>query len=188
MEAQYQQLEDLVRARYASVAWTHKIQEKQAEIYDSRYSIMATINIVAATITSVGIISLLFTDQSWVKFASSIVSFVSVFLGAFMKTFDFSSMSKANKVAATKLVALRDELQTLLFKIRACTHPINELEQEFENIQQKIHTIYDEAPKTSDAAVKMAGESIKVKKDNSFSDEEIDLLLPDSLKRGAHHE
>ena len=72
MEAQYQQLEDLVRARYASVAWTHKIQEKQAEIYDSRYSIMATINIVAATITSVGIISLLFTDQSWVKFASTI--------------------------------------------------------------------------------------------------------------------
>lgn len=188
MEARYKQLEDLVRTRYASVAWTHKIQEKQAEIYDSRYSTMATINIIAASVTSAGVISLFFTEQVWVKYASTIVSFVTVFLGSYLKTFDFSSMSKSNKAAATKLVVLRDELQTLLFKIRVCSNPINELECEFEDIQKRIHAVYAEAPKTTDAAVKMAGEAINLKKDNSFSDDEIDLLLPEALRRGVNHE
>ena len=55
MKSEYVALEDLVRTRYASVAWTHKIQEKQAEIYDKRYRILATVNIFAASITSAGI-------------------------------------------------------------------------------------------------------------------------------------
>lgn len=48
MEKEYKALEDQVRIRYASVAWTHKIQEKQAEIYDKRYAIIATINILCS--------------------------------------------------------------------------------------------------------------------------------------------
>ena len=48
MKSEYVVLEGLVRTRYTSVAWTHKIQEKQAEIYDKRYRILATVNIFAA--------------------------------------------------------------------------------------------------------------------------------------------
>lgn len=43
MKNEYIALEDLVRTRYASVAWTHKIQEKQAEIYDKRYRILGNV-------------------------------------------------------------------------------------------------------------------------------------------------
>ena len=108
MEKEYKALEDQVRTRYASVAWTHKIQEKQAEIYDKRYAIIATINILAASITSAGIVSTFFTDGTVLKVISAIVSFITVFLTALLKSFDYQSMAKANKTAATKLVILRD--------------------------------------------------------------------------------
>ena len=63
MEKDYKDLEDIVRTRYGSVAWTHKIHEKQAEIYDKEYGILAVINIIAASVTSAGIVSLIFTDN-----------------------------------------------------------------------------------------------------------------------------
>lgn len=83
MEKEYIALENQIRPSYASVAWTHKIQEKQAEIHEKRYAIMATINIFAASLTSAGIVTTIFTDQTWVKVASAIVSFVTVFIRTF---------------------------------------------------------------------------------------------------------
>lgn len=185
MEDKYLKLEDLVRNRYASVAWTHKIQEKQAEIYLRKYAVLAVINIIAASITSAGICSLIFTDQSWVKIVSALVSFVTVFITALLKAFDLQSMAKANKATATKLVVLRDEFQTLLLKIRQCDQTVAELMEDFERLQKEVHAVYQEAPATSNAAVKKAGIALAIKKDSTFSDNEIDALLPDSLKRGV---
>ena len=34
----------------------------------------------------------------------------------------------------------------------------------------------------------LTDKSVKVKKDNSFSDEEIDQLLPESLRKGGNNE
>lgn len=183
MEKEYKALEDQVRTRYKSVAWTHKIQEKQAEIYDKRYAIIATINILAASITSAGIVSTFFTDGTGMKVISAIVSFITVFLTALLKSFDYQSMAKANKTAATKLVILRDELQLLLYKIRYATQPVTELIEEFSTIQVKVHAVYQEAPQTTDKAVEKADAALKEKKDDTYTDEEIDMLLPESLRR-----
>ena len=51
---EYEILLDVVRQSYASVVWTHKIQEKQADIYSKRKNILDTINIIVATLTSCG--------------------------------------------------------------------------------------------------------------------------------------
>ena len=44
----YQVVCDLIRQQFASIVWTHKIQEKQSDIYAERYSILETANIVVA--------------------------------------------------------------------------------------------------------------------------------------------
>ena len=63
MQDDYTTLEDLVRTQYANVFWTHKIQEKQAEIYESRHKLFSWINIISASLTSAGIISIVFVIQ-----------------------------------------------------------------------------------------------------------------------------
>ena len=184
----YLALEDLIRVRYASVTWTHKIQEKQAEIYERRYGIIATINILAASITSAGIVSTVFAGQAWIKIVSAVVSFVTVFLSALLKSFDFQNMAKANKATATKLVILRDELLLLLYKVKHQTQPLAELIETFDSIQVRVHAAYQEAPQTSDRAVKKAETALIIRNDDTYTDEQIDELLPESLRRGASHE
>lgn len=185
MEREYIALEDQIRPRYASIVWTHKIQEKQAEINEKKYAVLATINIVSASLTSAGIITTIFSDQTWVKILSASVSFITVFITALLKTFDFQSMAKANKTTATELVILRDEMQFLLYKVRHATHPVADLLDEFTGIQTRVHAVYQEAPQTTDKAVAKANIALKEKKDDSYTDEEIDVFLPEGLRRGT---
>ena len=53
-EKMAQVLLDEVRQNFASVVWTHKIQEKQADIYASRYKMFETCNNIFAGFTSCG--------------------------------------------------------------------------------------------------------------------------------------
>ena len=118
MQDDYTTLEDVVRAQYANVFWTHKIQEKQAEIYEFRHKLFSWINIISASLTSAGIISIVFVDQFWIKLVSAIVSFVTTTMSALLATFDYKNLAKSNKTAATKLVCYRNELLSLLGRIR----------------------------------------------------------------------
>lgn len=188
MEKEYKNLEDLIRHFHTNVAWTHKIQEKQAEIYGKRHAIISTVNIFAASITSAGIFSTIFAGQMWITIVSAIMSFVTVFLSALLKAFDFKETAKANKATATKLVVLRDELQLLLHKVRHETLPVAELIEQFADIQCRVHAAYQEAPQTTDKAVKMADISLKEKKDDTYTEEEMDMFLPESLRRGTRGE
>ena len=88
MSNHYNILEDAVRDMLVRAVWTHKIQEKQADIYQKQYKMMETSSILCASLTSVGILSTIFTDQLWIKVLSAILSFVTVFVAAYFKSFD----------------------------------------------------------------------------------------------------
>lgn len=183
----YKLLEDLIRNSYSNLVWTHKIQEKQAEIYENRYKVLTTINIVAAALTSAGVLSVNSFDcvavQRWIKFASAMASFATAATTACLASFDYKSMAKSNKTAATKLVALRDEILILLAKTKFEQQPCQELHKDFYAIQERIHNVYSEAPHTTNQAVRKASDAIKVSNDGIYTDEEIDQLLPSSLRR-----
>ena len=106
-----------IRKTYASVAWSHKIQEKQAEIYDAQYACLEKLNIAAASLTSAGIIALIFTDQLWIKIGSALLSFITLFVTAFFKSFELPQIGKRNKETANKLISVRDELELLILKL-----------------------------------------------------------------------
>ena len=141
------------------------------------------INIISASLTSAGIISIVFVDQFWIKLVSAIVSFVTTTMSALLATFDYKNLAKSNKTAATKLVCYRNELLSMLGRIRIKEKTAKELFDEFENLQSSIHEAYQDAPNTTNRAVAKAGKTINESKDGTYSDEEIDRLLPDTLKR-----
>lgn len=161
VDDEYSILEDSVRNTFGSVVWSHKIQEKQADIYFSQYKCMETIKIATASLTSVGIVSLIFTDQMWLKVLSALISFVSVFVSAFFKSFDLQTLVSAHKNSAQKLLKIRDELKLLLMLIHLKQKTINELADMYQDIVEKLDVLYAEAPRTTDKAVKKSTHCIK---------------------------
>ena len=177
-------LEDAVRDMFARTVWSHKIQEKQADIYQSQYRGMETASIICASLTSVGILSTIFADQLWIKIISAVLSFVTVFIAAYFKSFDLNTLAKAHKDAANKLLILRNEITELLTSIRIKEKSPSELEEKYHELMNKANKVYKDAPNTTDRAVKIAKEALQVKGDNTFSTEEIDSYLPPALRQG----
>lgn len=180
----YKTLEDIVRDTYAGVVWSHKIQEKQSDIYAEKFKIMETINIATASLTSAGIIAMIFTDPLWLKLISALVSFATVYVTAYFKSFNLPKLMASHKATANKLIAARDQLTVLLAKIKLQSNSVENLLLEYNELVKKTDEIYLEAPSTTDEAVNRASKALKIKKDNTFSEEDIDLFLPRSLRRG----
>ncbi len=185
MADQYNILEDAVRDMFARAVWSHKIQEKQADIYQKQYKWMETVSIMCASLTSVGILSTLFTDQFWIKIVSAVLSFASVFVAAYFRSFDLNKLTKAHKEAANKLLIVRNEITCLLTSIKLKEKPVVELEDRYRELMDKANEVYKDAPTTTDKAVKLAKEALLVTGDNTFSEEEIDSYIPAALQKGG---
>lgn len=179
----YEMLEDVVRDSYASVVWSHKIQEKQADIYAKKFKKMETVNIGAASLTSVGIVALIFTDPLWLKLVSALISFATVYITAYFKSFDLQKFITSHKAAANKLIAVRDQYRVLLTEIKLKVDSVENLLARYKELVEKTDAIYLVAPTTTDEAVGKASKALKIKKDNTFTDAEIDSFLPLSLRR-----
>ena len=188
MAEKYTVLEDATRDVFARAVWSHKVQEKQADIYQSRYKWMETISIICASLTSVGILSTIFTDKLWIKIVSSVLSFVTVFVSAYFKSFELVKLTKTHKETANKLLIVRNELEGLLMSIKLKETPVSELEKRYSELLKKGNDIYKNAPQTTDKAVKLAKKALQITGDNTFTDEEIDSYLPVSLQKGGENE
>lgn len=103
---EYQVLLDVVRQNYASVVWTHKIQEKQIDIYTSYYKKLQIVNILFAPLTSIGII---FVGDSF-QFAIKAFTLITLFILTIFKSFDLNNMSGKNKEADNKFFVIRNEI------------------------------------------------------------------------------
>ena len=180
--------EDIVRQTYMRVVWSHKIQEKQADILTDRYSCFEFIRVICISLTSFGLIALLFCDVFTVKLLSTLVSFISTVIAVLFKSFNVQENIRKHKQSANELLKIRDQLHLLLVKIQLDVDSKAELLQEYESLLKNLWEIYDDAPNTSDKAVKNASKALKKNKDNEFTDQEIDSNLPESLRRGGENE
>ena len=149
---------------------------------------METVNIACASLTSVGILSTIFADQLWIKIASAVLSFVTVFIAAYFKSFDLNTLAKAHKEAANKLLIVRNEITCLLTSIKLKEKSVSELEEGYRKLMDKANEIYMAVPTTTDQAVDMAKDALQVTEDNTFSEEEIDSFLPPALQKGGKNE
>lgn len=179
----YDVLEDNVRNTYMSVVWSHKIQEKQADILTKNYHSFEIIRIVCSSFTSVGLISLIFSDQFIIKLLSTLVSFVSTAISLLFKSFDTQNNITNHKDTANQLLIIRDQFKFLLVEIKIKNHNISNLVEKYEDLLEQLGEIYKDAPNTTDEAVDRASVALKINKDNEFTDEEIDSNLPITLRR-----
>ena len=179
----YQILCELIRQQFASVVWTHKIQEKQADIYADRFSTLETANIIVAALTSCGLIGIIIqnNDSICLKIFTAVSSFITLAIPAYYKSFEPSTKSKENKNAANRLIGIRNELLSLIADCHIQKKSVEEIKISFDEINLRLNQLYLQLPTTSEKAVKKASEALK-NNEYSYTTEEIDSFLTSSLK------
>jgi len=144
--------------------------------------------IVLSAITTASLISKIFGDWklSGVDIAlvlGAIVSVILMVLNAYLKGYDLDSIMQKHSSCAVDLWGIRESYLSLLTEIKADLLSIDEIIPRRDALQEKLNDIYKGAPRTINKAYSKAQEALKQNEELTFSDKEIDIMLPKELRR-----
>ncbi len=177
-------LESQIRECFGRVVWTHKTQEKCADILSSRNSVFKWTQIILSAITTTGILASCFSDSSWVKIVSAIISFVLVCINAYLKQYDLGELAQRHADAAVGLWDIRESYFSLLTDMRLGSNVnVEEIMKKRDELQSRLKRLYKCFPRTISKAYTEATKALKKCEEMTFSDGEIDKFLPEQLRR-----
>ena len=176
-------VEAQLRQKLASTVWTHKIQEKQADIYLNKYNLLETIRIIILAITTSGIVSCIFVDEVWIKIITAILSAISLFISTYLKSYDLKGLHQRHKETAIQLLELREDIISTICDIKCNNISKEDLIEKRNLINNKYLSICKNSLDAKNKAIKKASKALKFTQDNTYSDEEIDSYLPVELRK-----
>lgn len=176
-------LEDQIRQLLGGVVWTHKIQEKQADIYLEKYNRFEIIRILLQVITTSGIISTIFVDYMVAKVISAVFSAISLYVTTYLKSYDLKELYRKHKETALMLLSLREEIISIICEIKLEKYTEDELIKKRDIVNIKYIEICNSALDVSKEAVDRASLALKQQNDSNYEDEEIDKFLPIALRK-----
>lgn len=175
--------ESQVRECFGRAAYSHKTHEKMADRCAGTLGNLKNLQILLSALTASGAIGTLFADQPWVSYATIGVSVATLLLNGYAKDIDPGAVAQRHREAASDIWDVREAYLSLLTDIRDSSISLGDLRQRRDSLQDKLHRIYRSAPHTDSKAYGKAQKALQQNEELTFSDEEIDVLLPKPLRR-----
>lgn len=181
--SQVELLEAQIRECYGRVVWTHKTQEKCADILNARNNSLKFWQIVLSAATTTGVIVAVFGESKEVGILSALISLVLTILNTYVKKYDLGGMAQKHADAAISIWNLRESYLSLLTDIRSQSLSPESIRTTRDKLQSDLHKLYKGSPRTISKAYKEASKALKEMEEMSFTDQEIDKFLPNVLKK-----
>lgn len=182
-----QQLESQIRECYGRCAYTHKIHEKMAERLAKHQWYAKWANIILSALIAGGAVTAVFPAGTglfqYAEYATAALAILSLIFNAYQKDLDPGALAQRHRETASDIWNIRESYLSLIADVFNTEVALENLRSTRDDLQIKLHEIYRAAPFTDGKAYKKAQNSLKDNEELMFSDEEIDLMLPTTLRR-----
>jgi hypothetical protein len=140
--------------------------------------------IVLSAVTTGGAIAVIFDRNSpYFTYGTALLSVASLIFNSYLKDLDPGEAAQKHRETASDLWNIRESYLCLLADIKDKSFTMEGLRGRRDDLQKQLYRIYRIAPHTDGKAYADAQDALKNKEDLTFTDVEIDQLLPTSLKR-----
>lgn len=183
-KANIEVLEAQIKECFGRVVYSHKTQEKCADIVFKIHKRLKLILIIVSAVVTTSLLIKLFGDkQEWALMLGVILSTLLFGLNTYMKDFDLNEIAQKHTNAANDLWDIRETFLSLLTDIRANQLSINQITNQRDELQKRLSGVYSGSPRTNYKAYKEASKALKVNEELTLSDKEIDAFLPKELRK-----
>ncbi|RNA64007.1 SLATT domain-containing protein [Chryseobacterium nematophagum] len=176
-------LESQIREIYGRVIYTHKTHEKCADVLKNRNDLLKIIEIILSVLTTTSILVVIFGEGKIFQFLAALFSTILLGLTLYSKDYNLLALAEKHKQAALDILEIREKLLSLLVDIKIGNIDLMILQETRNTLSQQLISTYRGAPKTINKAYQIASRALQKNEEFTFSDEEIDKFLPDSLRR-----
>lgn len=174
-------IESVLRHRYGRLVYTHKTHEKDREISSRKSSRVRWFNVLLTAATALSLVAAAWSDEAWVEWLAGVIGVITAAFAIYQLSFDHDTDAERHRSAAKDLLTLRDQLETLIGDLRSGLSEI-EVTAKRDDLFARIDAVYKHAPNTSAAAYRAAKRALQVDDEMTFSEDEIDSMLPSPLR------
>lgn len=178
-----QALEAQLRECYGRVVYSHKTHEKCADIYHGHLRLLKFWQIVLSVITTGGLIVTIIGENVISTIVATVTSALLVYLNAYTKEYNLGELAQKHANVAGDLWNVRESYLSLLTDLLGNSVNKEVVCEKRDELQEALKNIYQGAPRTIPEAYSTAQRALKISEELTFSDEEIDNLLPIYLRK-----
>lgn len=173
---------NVARETFGKVVYTHKTYEKAADISASWSKWIKLTNIILLVLTTGTALGSLLSNKDYL-FCASVLSTFTLFFVVIQFNFNFEANATEYKNTAKKLWYIREKYQNFIADIQNERYNPEEIASKRDSLLKELNQTYENALGTNRKAYKMAQKALKVEEEMTFSDKEIDMFLPTTLRK-----
>lgn len=172
-----------IRECYGRVVYSHKAHEKAADIYFARLHGIKIFQIILSALTTGSLLYHLFSGNKTGTIIAAILSTILFVVNIYTKEYNLAELSQKHHDAAQKLWGIRESYLSLLTDLRSNTLNNKTIREKRDVLQDSLNHVYTYAPRTFKQAYEQARKGLHIHQEMTFSEEEIDRLLPEKMRK-----
>ncbi|MCP6718763.1 MAG: SLATT domain-containing protein [Patescibacteria group bacterium] len=172
----------IIRESFGKVAYSHKTHEKAAEIEEGKKKKIKWGNIFLTTFTSGTLVGRIVTNEAALLYIGAALATLALAFTIFQLSFNPAERAAKHKSTAQKLWYIREKYVHLMADIINDRLSEDLIVAERNQLIEELKLIYEFAPGTDSKSYQEARKALKINEELTFSNEEIDQFLPDSLR------
>lgn len=176
-EKLYAQIEDA----YGKLLYTYTTHIIQASRVKKRSQQFKWAQIILSAISTGGFIGTIVSNEAILIWVGGLCSTALLVLTSYLKDVDLSSTVTKHLDTSNQLWTVRERYISLLTDF--CSIPTEEAKMRRDNLQTETAAIYKEAPITDTKSYALAQQALKEKESQYFTREELNKMLPGSLRK-----
>jgi len=176
-------IESQIRECFGRVVYSHKTQEKCADIVQTIHKNLKLAQIIISAVVTTSLLLKIFGDNQIALFVGAFLSTILFGLNTYTKDYDLGEIAQKHTNAANELWDIRETYLSLLTDIKTENLSINQIVNQRDELQKRLANIYAGSPRANGKAYAEASKALKLNEELTFSDKEIDAFLPNELRK-----
>lgn len=174
-------LESQIREAYGRITYSQTCHDKfinRTVRLDDRIKLW---QIILSGVTTSGFVVAIFSNDNVASILGALVSLALLILNTYIKNFNLSGIAQEHKKASDLLWKIREEYVSLLTDFETLDE--SEIRNKRDELQERTAEVYSNSPRTDSKSYQAAQKALKTEEEQTFSEEEIDIMLPNSIRR-----
>lgn len=172
-----------IRESYGRVVYSHKSHEKAADIYLASLHRIKVFQITLSALTTGSLLYQIFSGNKAGTIIAAVFSAILFVLNIYTKEYNLTELSQKHHDAAQKLWDIRESYLSLLTDSTASVLSNKVIREKRDTLQDNLNQVYTNAPRTFKQAYEQARKSLHFHEEMTFSEEEINRLLPEKMRQ-----
>ena len=180
----YDALEAQLREVYGRIVYTHKTHEKMADLITSRHNTTQWIQTILSGLTTTSLLVVIFGSSRTGAVIAVLLSTLLFMVNLYLQNSDLGRRAERHTEVAAVLWGIRESYLTLITDLLTPAPNIDYIKSERDRLQGISERVFRNAPRTNAKAYGLARNALKNNEELTFGEDELDLLLPEELRKG----